>query len=202
MNLRFMKTEIFAFIILLFGNFVSVNAQNIYELPAGTTFRVQMDNEISSRVASVNDTFTVTLAAPVSVEQTVLLPSGTVVEGRVTKVKRALLGGKNGSIEVVFESLRMPNGTKRQIEGVLVKKLNFESSPLTNLSMVFGGTVLGGIVGTVFKGKTGALIGAGIGAGTGMSVVFLRKGREAGIKADEEFEIRLTKTVNLPVRDF
>ncbi len=205
MNLRFMKTEIFAFIFLLFVSFFSANAQSessIYQLQAGITIRVQMDNEINSKVASVNDTFTTTLVAPLLVQETVLLPTGTVIEGRVIKVRRASYGGKSGSLEVSFQTLRLANGVKREIEGVLVNELKIESSPTADVLTVIGGTALGGIIGAVSKVDNGALIGAGVGAGAGTGFAFLRKGRDVKIKADEEFEIRLTKNVNLPVQDF
>ncbi len=205
MNLRFMKTEIFAFIFLLFVSFFSANAQSessIYQLQAGITIRVQMDNEINSKVASVNDTFTTTLVAPLLVQETVLLPTGTVIEGRVIKVRRASYGGKSGSLEVSFQTLRLANGVKREIEGVLVNELKIKSSPTADVLTVIGGTALGGIIGAVSKVDNGALIGAGVGAGAVTGFAFLRKGRDVKIKADEEFEIRLTKNVNLPVQDF
>jgi len=200
-----MKTEIFAFIFLLFVSFFSANAQSessIYQLQAGITIRVQMDNEINSKVASVNDTFTTTLVAPLLVQETVLLPTGTVIEGRVIKVRRASYGGKSGSLEVSFQTLRLANGVKREIEGVLVNELKIESLPTADVLTVIGGTALGGIIGAVSKVDNGALIGAGVGAGAGTGFAFLRKGRDVKIKADEEFEIRLTKNVNLPVQDF
>jgi hypothetical protein len=200
-----MKTKVFAFIFALFANFLVVNAQtdsSIYQLPAGTTLRVSMDNEINSRVAGVNDTFTMTLAAPIRAQQTILLPLGTVIEGLVTKVRRASYGGKNGSLEVSFQTLRLINGQKREIEGVLVNELNAESTPAANVLTVIGGTAIGGIIGAVSKVENGALIGAGIGAGSGTGIAFLRKGRDVSIKADEEFEIKLLKNVNLPVQDF
>jgi len=200
-----MKTELFAFIILLFANFISANAQtdsSIYRLPAGTTMRVQMDNEINSKVAAVNDTFTMTLAAPVVVQETVLLPIGTVIEGRITKVKRSSFGGKNGSLEVSFQTLLLANGAKREIEGVLVNELKTEFSPTANILTILGGTALGGIIGAVSKVENGALIGAGVGAGAGTGFALLKKGKDVSIKADEEFEIKLTKNVILPVQDF
>jgi len=202
MNLRFTKTEIFAFIILLFANYFSANAQSIYELPAGTKLSVRMDNEINSKVASVNDTFTTTLAAPVVIQETMLLPVGTIIEGRVTRVKRASFGRKDGNLEVSFQTIRLANGAKREIEGVLADNLKIESSSTTNVLLVLGGTALGGIVGAVSKIENGALIGAGVGAGAGTGFAFLRKGKEVSLKADKEFEIKLTKKINLPVRDF
>ena len=205
MNLRFMKTEIFAFIILFFVSFVIADAQvdsSIYQLPAGTLMSVSMDNEINSKVAGVNDTFTTTLAAPVVIRETIVLPIGTIIEGRITKVKRAAFGGKSGILEVSFQRLRLRDGTKREIEGVLVNDLKTEFSQATNILTVIGGTALGGIVGAVSKVENGGLIGAGVGAGAGTSIAFLRKGKDVSLKADEKFEIKLLKNVMLPVEDF
>ena len=101
---------------------------------------------------------------------------------------------------VSFETMRFANGNKREIEGVLVNELKAESSQTANLLTVIGGTALGGIFGAVSKADSGSLIGAGIGAGAGTGIAFLRKGQEVRIKADEKFEIELTKNVTLPVR--
>jgi len=205
MNFWRAATKIFAFIFLFFASFNSANAQtdsSVYQLQAGTTIRVEMDNEINSKVASVNDTFTTTISAPVIVRETVVLPVGTIIEGRITKVKRASFGGKSGTLEVLFQTLRLTNGVKREIEGVLVNELKIESSPTANVLTIIGGTALGGIVGAVSKADNGALIGAGVGAGAGTSIAFLRKGKNVSIKAAEEFEIKLTKNVTLPVQDF
>ncbi|MGI8786810.1 MAG: hypothetical protein ACR2HG_03475 [Pyrinomonadaceae bacterium] len=205
MNLRRITTKVFAFSFLLFINYSSANAQtdsSIYRLPAGTLIRVSMDNEINSKVARTGDTFTATTSAPVIVSDTAILPTGTIVEGIVTRVKRASFGGKGGSMEISFQTLRLANGTKREIAGELVKELKAESAATANVLTVLGGTAIGGIGGAVSKAQNGALIGAGIGAGAGTSIAFLRKGKNVGIKTDEEFEIKLTKNVTLPVQDF
>ncbi len=205
MNFWRLATKVFAFIFLLFVNFTFLNAQtdsSIYQLQAGTIMRLQMDNEINSKVASVNDTFTTTLTVPVKVQETVVLPVGTVIEGRVTKVKRASYGGKGGSLEVSFQTLQLLNGGKRGIEGVLVTELKAETSQTANVLTILGGTALGGIVGAVSRNQNGSLIGAGVGAGVGTSIAFLRKGSDVKIRAAEEFEIKLMKTVNLPVQDY
>ncbi len=205
MNTRLITTKVFAFFSLLFTILISANAQtdsSIYQLQTGTKIRVRMDNEINSKVSSENDTFTVKISEPLKVRESVVLPIGTIIEGRVTKVKRAALGGKSGSLEVSFETLWSPDGEKQKIEGVLVNRLNAESSPTATALTIIGGTALGAIVGAASKTQSGALIGAGIGAGAGTSIAFLRKGKDVKIKTDEEFEIELTKNVTLPVRDY
>jgi hypothetical protein len=200
-------TTLFAILLtLFFVNPVILTAQtraaSINELKSGTKIRVQMDNEINSEVSSLDDTFTVVVTDPVSVKDVVVLPSGATIEGRITVAKRASTGGKNGNLEVVFETLKLENGAKRTIEAVLVKKLEAKTSNTGKLLTILGGTALGGILGVVSNVDNGALIGAGIGAGVGTGTALLQKGKDVRIRADEKFEIQLTKSVTLPAEGF
>jgi hypothetical protein len=201
MNFLRTATKIF---FLLFFVFSAVNfAQSIYEIPSGTKIRLRMDNEINSEVSSMNDTFTATIAEPVTIREAVVLPVGTVIEGRITRVKRAASGGQSGEMEVEFEEIRLVNGVKREIDGMLVNELKAESnSPTRNVFSIIGGAALGAIVGVISRAENGALIGAGIGAGAGTGVALLQKGKDVKIKAEEKFEIKLTKNVTLPAEDF
>ncbi len=195
-------TKIFALFFLFFVNSIFVKAQSVYEIPSGTKIRVQMDNEINSKVSNVNDTFTTTISEPVKIRETVVLPIGTVIEGRVTNAKPAAIGQKNGKLIVTFETLRFASGEKRDITGILVNPLDAESSQTTNILTIAGGTAVGAIFGSASKGGSGALIGAAIGTGAGAGIAFMRKGKDVRIRSDEEFDIELTKNVILPVRDY
>jgi len=104
--------------LLIFGASLPAAAQSAYRLPAGTHLRVRVDVELSSKVASVNDTFLATVAKPVKLNDTVILPEGSVVEGRVTGVSPAGGFGHSGSLKIVFENLKVFGGT-RQIDGAL-----------------------------------------------------------------------------------
>ncbi len=205
MNFWRLTTKVFAFFILFFVNFVSAYAQtdaNIYQLPQGTIIRVRMDNEINSKVSSEKDTFTAMIVEPVINKQIVLLPLGTIVEGNITEVKRASLNGRQGKLTVSFNMLQLPNGEKRKIEGILTNELAAETTKTANILTIIGGTALGTILGAASEAKNGALIGAGIGLGAGTGVAFLKKGKEVGIKSSEEFEIKLTRDVTLPIEDY
>lgn len=201
-------TEIFAFLwILFFANSLVSVAQiksddSIFTLKAGTEMRVRMDNEINSKVSSVNDTFTATVLKPVMVRGAAILPAGAIIEGRIVEVKSASAGNKNGSFKVKFETLRLPTGAKRTIDADLANVDFKKSSSFFSTIAIVSSTAVGAILGTVAGSGRGALIGAGLGAGAGTSAAFLKKGKEARIKADEEFGIRLNKEVTLPVEDY
>lgn len=198
------NTAIVAAAFLIFGNCFSVTAQvdSIYRLPAGTRILLKMDAGIDSKVSSVNDTFTAVVAKVVVIRETVVLAVGTVIEGRVSNVLRAASGGKNGKLDVVFETLWITSETRRRIDGALVNKLDAGSSQTANFLSIIGGAAGGALIGAVSKTGSGALIGAGIGAGVGTGIALLRKGRNVGIRGKEEFEIELKKEVLLPVLDY
>lgn len=210
MNFLRMKTKVFAYFSIfsmffaISVSFLRAQTSSVYDIAAGTLIPVRMDNEINSKAASVNDTFTTTLAEPLTIRNVVVLPAGTIIEGKITRVEHAALGGRNGSLTVSFETLRLADGTKRAIEGVLVKELSAKNntSPKLKALTIVGAAAAGGIGGAISKAQNGALIGAGIGAGAGTIIALLQKGREVSIKADERFEIRLTKNVSLPAQDY
>lgn len=197
-------TKVFAFFLLFFANSLVINGQpgSLYRLPAGTRIMLRMDDGISSKFSSEKDTFTTSVAANVVVREVVVLPAGTVVRGRIEGVSRAEAGGRSGKIHVKLDVLQFDNGDKRTIEGVLVRELKAEGSAKSGIISVIGGTALGAVLGAATGSDNGALIGAGLGGGIGTGVALLRKGKDVGIKDDEEFEIELKKEVILPVRDY
>jgi hypothetical protein len=192
---------------LLFVIPISINAQNkvsagIYTLPVGTRILVKMDNEINSKVSSVNDTFTVTISSPVLVRDVEMLRAGLVIEGKILNVKPAS-SGKNGSFDVNFETLQLSNKLRREIDASLVNEIKPpKTSQVFNTLAIIGGTAIGALFGNFANKGNGALIGAGIGAGAGTAAVFLKKGKDVHLKANAVFEIRLNKEVILPAEDF
>ncbi len=186
---------------LLFLFFAFANAQDsIYRLAAGTRIQVRMDVEVNSGAASKNDTFTVKTERPIKNGDTILIPSGTVIEGRVTEAAAAGAGGKGGRLSVRFEKLFLEGGESRVIEAST--ELKADSSPTGSILSVIGGTAIGALIGAVTKSGNGALIGAGIGAGAGTAVAVARKGKNVRIKSGEVFEIVLSQEVVLPVKDY
>lgn len=188
------------FSVLIFANLIFGQADSIYRLPAGTHIRLRLDAEINSKVSSVNDTFIAAVTEPVRVRDTVMLPVGTEIEGRISGVSRASAGGHGGRLEVVFETLKISN-TSRRIDGILVTPIESRSSRGFNILSILGGIVAGVAVGAT-NSTSGALIGAGIGGGAGTTVALLRKGKDARIRKGEEFEIELRREVILPVLDY
>lgn len=195
-------TKLTVLLLLIFANSNALFGQldSIYRLPAGTRIRLKLDAEINSKVSSVNDTFIATVAKPVLIRETVVLPVGTVIEGRVSNVTQAATG-QGGTLDVVFETLKISNETRR-IDGTMITQIRAESSRAFNVLSILGGLAAGAAIGSAANSSSGALIGAAVGAGAGTGIAFLRKGKDVRIRKGEEFEIALKKEVVLPVLDY
>lgn len=203
MNYRLLTTKVFASAFLLFSFAFAAAAQNsVFELPVGSKILVRMENEISSKVSSPGDTFTTVVHENVAVRDTVVLPKGTIIEGRVIAVSPASAGGRGGSIEVLLESIRFAGGERRVIDAIPSNPLRGTSAKKTGLLVALGATIAGAVIGGVSKSGVGAAIGAGAGAGIGAGAAVALKGKDIAIKNDEVFSIRLRKSVTLPAFDY
>jgi hypothetical protein len=185
-------------------------AVKYYEVATGTTFRVRMTGDISSKTAKVGDRFTTTVTEPVySSDGVVVIPVGSTVFGNVDSVTAAKKGGDPGQISVSFVSVRLPNGATRSINGSLTD-LNSKSAKSDNestasgddrkndkLIFIGGGTAGGAIIGGVIGGGKGALIGGILGGLGGLAGERLTKGEEATVKSGTEFGVSLNQSVSM-----
>ncbi len=185
--------------------------QALYTVQQGQRIRVRMNEEISSKTARVGDTFTTTVTEPVySANGVVVIPTGSTVVGRVTTVRQAKKGGDPGSIDVNFVEVKLPNGTRRTINGSLTDLSSDDAKSdnegtasgdkMKNRKIIFigggagGGAILGGLIG----GGRGALIGGILGGLGGLAGERLTKGEDAEVRSGTEFGVYLNRSVSLP----
>jgi hypothetical protein len=200
---RFAMVTALTALYLLFANSTQLKAQidSIYRLPAGTRISVKLDTGISSRFSRVNDTFLARVSKPVMVRDAVMIPTGTVIEGRVAISGRPGHAGRSGKLDVVFETLRI-YGAEQKIDGVPVTPLKNSDSQRSSVFTIAGGTIAGALLGGLSRGGKGSVIGAAIGAGTGTTIAVLKRGKDVHIDRNTEIDIELRKEVVLPVLDY
>ena len=183
----------------------------LYRVEKGESFRVRMNETISSKTARVGDKFTTTVTEPVySSTGVVVIPVGSTVTGRVDSVTAAKKGGDPGSISANFVEVRLPNGTRRAINGSLTnldtKKAKSDNEGTASgddrkndkLIFIGGGAAGGAILGGAVGGGKGALIGGILGAGAGLLGERFTKGEDAEVKSGTEFGIYLNQSISLP----
>jgi LysM repeat protein len=183
----------------------------VFTVSAGKRIRVRMNDTISSKTARTGDRFSVTVTEPVySTNGVVVIPTGSEIGGRVDSVTKAVKGGKPGQIDVSFDQVVLPNGTKRSINGSLTELVSDDAKSdaegtasgdkMRHRKIIFigGGGAGGAVLGAAIGGGKGALIGGLIGAGAGLLGERLTKGEEAEVKAGTEFGVHLNQGVSLP----
>lgn len=185
-----------------------------YTVPANERIRVRLEQELSSKIARVGDTFETRTVDPVySTNGVVVIPEGSRIIGRVDSVTPAKKGGKPGSIDVSFTSVRLPNGTSRSINGSLTD-LNSDDARSNNegtasgdkmkhrkIIFIGGGGAGGAVLGAAIGGGKGALIGAIIGGIGGAIAENQTRGEEATVKSGTEFGVILNQAISLPKYD-
>ncbi len=184
---------------------------NLYTVQRGERIRVRMNETLSSKTARVGDTFTTDVTEPVySTNGVVVIPVGSKIVGRVNSVTQAKKGGDPGKIDVRFTEVKLPNGTRRSINGSLTdldtKKAKSDNEggasgdDRKNDKLIFigggagGGAILGGLIG----GGKGAAIGAILGGLGGFAGERLTKGEDAEVKSGTEFGIYLNQSASFP----
>jgi hypothetical protein len=200
---RFAPTAIILSL-LFFGDIITATAQSgsAYKLPAGTRLKVRLEVDLSSRVASVGDTFAAYVTRPVANGEMIMVPDGTAIEARVTSVERAGAGRKYGQISVRFERLKLPSGEIPIIADLVAAVKPKGLSRIVDAVAVIGGMTIGALIGGSQDGGQALAIGAGVGAAAGAGLILIRSGNDAVIRQSEEFEIVLKKDAVLPVADY
>ena len=182
-----------------------------YTIDSGEKLHVRLNNALSSKTSKVGDTFTANVTEQVySNGGIMVIPSGSVVMGRVTAVTPAAKEGKPGAIDVTFYSLKTPNGATRAINGSLTE-LDAKNTKSDNegtasagkmehrkIIFIGGGAAGGAVLGAAIGGGKGALIGGLLGAGGGFLGDRLTKGKEAEVNAGTEFGVILNQSASFP----
>lgn len=164
-------------------------------IPAGTRFRVRLDQDLGSKISQPGETFTATLADPVLVDGQTVIPRDARVEGAVIDAK-ALGHFKGGALlELRLERIRTPWGsyavatsTMDQVEKGKGKRTGIFAG---------GGGAFGAIVGGLAGGGKGALIGGLAGAGAGAAGSAMTGNKEIFLPAETLLTFRLEHSVHV-----
>jgi peptidoglycan hydrolase-like protein with peptidoglycan-binding domain len=191
-----------------------VSASGRSTVPEGTVFHLRMETGLSSETARIGDHFKASLIDPVAMDGRVIIPAGSMVEGRVISVTRAKRMSKSGTIGIDFDSVRLPDGRTFNVQGELTavnsrdqkgqvdEEGHVKGEDTTDRSVVFigGGVGVGAVIGAISGGGRGAAAGAASGAAMGTAAVLLMKGNEAKVNPGTEFGMRLMRPLDVVVQ--
>jgi type IV secretion system protein VirB10 len=185
-------------------------------IPAGTEVPVALQHAISTKSAREGDAVYAKTAFPIVLNQRVLVPAGTYVQGRITRAQRA--GRVKGRAEVLihFTTLIYPSGYTVLLPGAIENVPGAEKTSIKDPEGTIqqdrqtgekvekaaergaeggaGGAVIGGLSS---GSSTGAGIGAGIGGVAGIAMALLSRGADVRLEAGTTVQMVIQRDVPL-----
>ena len=148
------------------------------ELPIGTHLNGTLQQPISTQTTEPGSRFIATLSADVMRNGVVLLPAGSLVYGRVTRIHGGRRISGPSAIRLQPESVSLPDGTVYPLRGEVTDLDHYADSHVNEEGTIVGNTPPGEtaaavgltttaavVVGAVVAGPVGAGVGLGVGAG-------------------------------------
>jgi hypothetical protein len=173
------------------------------ELREGTLLKTQIMQNLSTKTTLEGTRFTAQLTEAVERNGRVILPVGSVLEGRVTEVHggRRITGA--AALHLETRNITLPDGTHYVVHAQLIDTgksefrvtdegtLKRKDHPKETLAVVSGVTGAGAVTGAMVGGGVGAVVGAGIGAGVS-TVIWLKQDRQATLPRNVQLVFSLT----------
>jgi hypothetical protein len=98
--------------------------------PAGTVCRVLLLEDITASKSHVGDQIHARLLEPILSDSQIVIPAGSVFEGRVMKATRPRIPSRAGSLTIAFDSVRLPEGNRIPVSASLASVDVNAGSPL------------------------------------------------------------------------
>ena len=184
-------------------------AQNNVSLPAGTALKVKLENTLSTFSSKTGDSFSGRVTEAVVVDGKTVIPVGTTLQGRISKVNEPRRIEGKPTIGIAPEALILPNGERYALNATLVdtslrngtdvndegqfKGAGHEGRDTAEVAAgTGGGMLLGGLIG----GGEGVLVGGTIGA-TATVAHWLSKRRSAVLPSGTELVMELSRPMTM-----
>ncbi|HYW40434.1 MAG TPA: YMGG-like glycine zipper-containing protein [Terriglobales bacterium] len=180
-------------------------------IPAGTRVPLSLKQAISTKTAKDGDPVYAETAFPFVVNERVVIPAGTYIQGKITRAQRG--GHVKGRAEVLihFTSMVYPNGYTVMLGGAVENTPGAEKTSMKDSEGTIrqdseagrkareaaGGATTGAVIGAVTNGGKGAGIGAGIGGVAGLAVGMLSRGADVRLEPGTSIEMEIQREVTV-----
>lgn len=189
---------------------------NLLVIPSGTKVPIILKHAISTKATREGDAVYAETTFPIVLNDRILIPPGTYVQGRITHIQRA--GHLKGRAEVLmhFTTLIYPSGYTVVLPGALqnapgVDKANVKDDEGTvredsqtgekagkAAERGIEGAEGGALAGALSSGSAmGAGIGAGIGGAAGVAIAMLGRGSDVRMDVGTSIEMVIQRDVPL-----
>jgi hypothetical protein len=187
------------------------SAPKNYMVPSGTRLPLILHNAVTTRNAKPGDPVYLETLFPIVIENRILIPAGSYVQGEIQEAKRPGKVKGTGEIRVRLNSMILPNGYAVDFNAVPTNagtgandatdkegKIHGDTDKGDDAATIAKSTGIGAAIGAIAgQGAKGAGIGAGVGAAVGLAAVLLTRGPELELPRGTTVDVILDRTVNL-----
>ena len=166
-------------------------------LDPNSPLEIRLDEALSSKNATSGQRFVAHLDADLKIDDQLVAPRGSRIEGRVTDVAGSGRVKGRARMSLVLKKLWVDDTAY----DLSTYALSFEAEKSTKDDAIkIGiGAAAGAVIGAIAGGGSGAAKGTAIGAGAGTGAVLLTKGEGVEFPAEQRFEFRLQQPLTMPV---
>jgi hypothetical protein len=187
---------------------------NALSIPAGTKIPLLLKQAISTKNARDGDAVYAETAFPFVVNQRVIVPAGTYIQGKISHVERAGHGHGRAEILIHFTSMIYPSGYTLMLPGSVENTPGAENNSVKDQEGTIqqdsetgkkvedaakngtygtiGGATAGGLA---TGGLNGARVGAGIGAAAGIGWALLKRGSDVRLDVGTSIEMEIQREI-------
>jgi type IV secretory pathway VirB10-like protein len=180
-------------------------------IPSGSKIPVALKHAISTKSARVGDSVYAETNFPFVLNEKVLVPAGTYVQGKISQVKRP--GRIHGRAELLihFTTLIYPSGYTVMLPGAVENvpgadkttmkgeegTIRQDSQTGQKVGTVASTAGTGAVIGGLSRGAKGAAIGAGIGGAAGAAIALLTRGNDVRLEPGTTIEMVIQRPIEI-----
>jgi hypothetical protein len=164
-------------------------------IPAGTEVPVRLIDSISSETSNVDQLWRGTVNGDIVVDEQVVIPSGSEVEGRIVEVKKS--SHYTGAAQLTLQMSRVSFGGMSYTVSSDQWTRKGAARGGNTAKKVGTGAAVGAVLGGIFGGGKGAAIGAAAGAGAGAGANTITKGQKVELDSESLIHFRLASSVSV-----
>ncbi len=164
-------------------------------VPDNTVLDVTLNTALASDASRVEERVNGTLASPIVIDGTTVIPSGAALSGHVTHVDDS--DKIKGRAELSFRFTRLTTGAVTY--DIDTKPLAYvaEGTKKDDAVKIGVGAAAGAVIGAITGGKKGAAIGSAVGAGAGTGVVLATDGKEIRLAEGRKLKVSLQNPLTI-----